>query len=278
MNVVSDALPTVSLTAPANNTNYIAPASVALTANASDSDGTISKVEFYQGSTLLGTDSTSPYAYTWASVAMGNYSLTAKAYDNNNVATTSSAVNIIVWGTSDIGTVGVAGSSSYSGSTFTVSGAGAGITSTADAFRYVYRQFSGNTTIIARVATEASGTSTERAGVMMRQNLNANSIEASTLHTPTSTYTVYFQRRTSAGGSTSSSTGTGAAAPYWVKLVRNSNTLSAYLSANGSSWTAVGSGTTVTMTDPIYVGLAVTSGSTSAAKTVTFDNVSITQP
>jgi len=40
----------------------------------------------------------------------------------------------------------------------------------------------------------------------------------------------------------------------------------------------VGSGTTVTLTDPIYVGLAVTSSSTSAAKTVTFDNVSITQP
>jgi len=276
--ITVNAPPTVSLTAPAANTNYVAPASVTINANASDSDGTISKVEFYQGSTLLGTDSTSPYSYTWTSVAMGNYSLTAKAYDNNNAVTTSSAVNIIVWGTSDIGTVGVAGSASYSGSTFTVSGAGAGITSTADAFRYVYRQFSGNTTIVARVATEASGTSTERAGVMMRQNLNANSIEASSLHMPTSSYYVYFQRRTSAGGSTSSSSATGAAAPYWVKLVRSSNTLSAYLSANGSSWTQVGSGTTVTMTDPIYVGLAVTSGSTNAAKTVTFDNVSITQP
>jgi len=279
VNVISDAPPTVSLTAPAANTNYIAPASVALTATASDSDGTISKVEFYQGSTLVGTVSTSPYSYTWNSVAMGNYSLTAKAYDNNNVTTTSSAVNIIVWGTSDIGSVGVAGSASYSGGTFTVSGAGAGVTSTADAFRYVYRQFSGNTTIVARVASATSATTAERAGVMMRQNLNANSIEASALYKPTSTYYVYFLRRTSAGGSTSSTTSsTAAAPPYWVKVVRSSNTLSAFMSANGSSWTAVGSGTTVTMTDPIYVGLAVTSGSTSAAKTVTFDNVSITQP
>ena len=279
VNVISDAPPTVSLTAPAANTNYIAPASVALTATASDSDGTISKVEFYQGSTLVGTASTSPYSYTWTNVAMGNYSLTAKAYDNNDVTTTSSAVNIIVWGTSDIGSVGVAGSASYSGGTFTVSGAGAGVTSTADAFRYVYRQFSGNTTIVARVASATSATTAERAGVMMRQNLNANSIEASALYKPTSTYYVYFLRRTSAGGSTSSTTSsTAAAPPYWVKVVRSSNTLSAFMSANGSSWTAVGSGTTVTMTDPIYVGLAVTSGSTSAAKTVTFDNVSITQP
>ena len=274
-----DVPPTVSLTAPAANTNYIAPASVAMTATASDSDGTISKVEFYQGSTLVGTASTSPYSYTWTNVAMGNYSLTAKAYDNNNVATTSSAVNIIVWGTSDIGSVGVAGSASYSGGTFTVSGAGAGVTSTADAFRYVYRQFSGNTTIVARVASATSPSTATRAGVMMRQNLNANSIEASAMYKPTSTYYVYFLRRTSAGGSTSSTTSsTAAAPPYWVKVVRSSNTLSAFMSANGSSWTAVGSGTTVTMTDPIYVGLAVTSGSTSAAKTVTFDNVSITQP
>jgi len=278
VNVISDTAPTVSLTAPAANTNYIAPASVAITATASDSDGTISKVEFYQGSTLVGTASTSPYNFTWTNVAMGNYSLTAKAYDNNNVTTTSSAVNIIVWGTSDIGSVGVAGSASYASGTFTVSGAGAGVTSTADAFRYVYRQFSGNTTIVARVASATSPSTATRAGVMMRQNLNANSIEAAAMYKPTSTYYVYFLRRTSAGGSTSSTSSTAAAVPYWVKVVRSSNTLSAFMSANGTSWTQVGSNTTVTMTDPIYVGLAVTSGSTSAAKTVTFDNVSITQP
>jgi len=270
--------PTVSLTAPANNAQYIAPATVSLTATASDTES-ISKVEFYQGATLLGTSTSSPYTCTWTSVAMGNYVLTAKAYDNHNQVTTSSAVNISVWGTSDIGTVGITGSASYTSPTFTVSGAGAGVTGTADALRFVYQQLSGNTTIIARVATAASATTTERAGVMMRKDLTAGSIEASSMYKPTSTYYVYFLRRTTANGSTSSTTSTTAAAPpYWVKLVRSSNTLSAFMSANGSSWTAVGSGTTVTMTDPIYVGLAVTSGSTSAAKTVTFDNVSITQP
>ena len=95
---------------------------------------------------------------------------------------------------------------------------------------------------------------------------------------PRSNTRVYFHYRTSAGGSTSTSNGTAAAAPYWVKLVRSSNTLSAYKSTNGTSWTQVGSNTTVTMTDPIYIGLAVTSGSTSATATATFDNVSITSP
>ena len=88
----------------------------------------------------------------------------------------------------------------------------------------VYQQISGNCTIIARVATTPSGTSAERAGVMMRQNLNANSIEASALFKADVQYNVYFLRRTSAGGSTSSSNSAGAAAPYWVKLVRSSNT------------------------------------------------------
>ena len=88
--------PTVSLTAPAGGTSYTAPASVALTASAADSDGTVSKVEFYSGTTLLGTDTTAPYSFTWGSVAAGTYSLTAVAYDNAGARTTSAAVSITV--------------------------------------------------------------------------------------------------------------------------------------------------------------------------------------
>jgi hypothetical protein len=88
--------PTVSITAPANGATYTAPASVTINATAADSDGTVSKVDFYQGSTLLGTDTTSPYSYSWTSVAAGSYSLTAKATDNLGATTTSSAVGITV--------------------------------------------------------------------------------------------------------------------------------------------------------------------------------------
>ena len=95
---VTNALPTVSLTAPTNNATFAAPATVTLTATASDADGTISKVEFYQGSTLITTKTSSPYTYSWTSVAAGTYSITAKAYDNNNGTKTSAAVNITVTG------------------------------------------------------------------------------------------------------------------------------------------------------------------------------------
>lgn len=88
--------PTVSLTAPAGSSVFAAPATITLAANAADSDGTIAMVEFYQGTTLLGQDLTAPYTYTWTGVAGDAYSLTAKATDNGNASTTSTAVAVLV--------------------------------------------------------------------------------------------------------------------------------------------------------------------------------------
>jgi endo-1,4-beta-D-glucanase Y len=88
--------PTVLLTAPANNATYTAPASITLTANAADTDGTIAKVEFFNGSTLLTTDASAPYTYAWTNVAAGTYTLTARATDNSGGVTTSAAVTVTV--------------------------------------------------------------------------------------------------------------------------------------------------------------------------------------
>lgn len=94
--VVGNQSPTVSLTSPAANATFTAPATVAMSANAADSDGTVSKVEFYNGSTLLGSDATSPYSFSWTNVAAGTYSITAKATDDDGAVTTSSARSITV--------------------------------------------------------------------------------------------------------------------------------------------------------------------------------------
>ena len=89
--------PIVSLTAPANNTTRLAPAAhIRLRAEAADKDGTISKVEFYNGTTLLHTETVFPYGFTWRNVPLGNYTLTAKAYDNSGLVTTSAPVHIFV--------------------------------------------------------------------------------------------------------------------------------------------------------------------------------------
>jgi hypothetical protein len=89
--------PTVSITAPTNGFSYAAPATINITANATDSDGTISKVEFYNNGILLGTDTSSAggWTYSWTNVeasGASGISLTAKAYDNYNASTTSSAI------------------------------------------------------------------------------------------------------------------------------------------------------------------------------------------
>src|SRR2546430_1057064 len=91
-----NAPPTVSLTAPANNAVFNTGSTIALAATAADSDGTISKVEFFRGATLIGSDTTSPYSFNWTSVPTGAYTLTARATDSNGAVTTSAAVNITV--------------------------------------------------------------------------------------------------------------------------------------------------------------------------------------
>lgn len=88
--------PTVSITSPANNDNFTAPATISIAANAADSDGSVTKVEFYNGTTKLGQDTTSPYTFSWTSVPAGTYALTAKAVDNTPATTTSATVNVSV--------------------------------------------------------------------------------------------------------------------------------------------------------------------------------------
>jgi len=92
-------LPSVSITSPLNGTTFSAGTNIAINATAADTDGTISKVEFYAGANLIGT-ATVPangvYGITWVNVNTGAYSLTAKATDNLNGTTTSAAVNINV--------------------------------------------------------------------------------------------------------------------------------------------------------------------------------------
>ncbi|MFN8347500.1 MAG: Ig-like domain-containing protein [Spirosomataceae bacterium] len=88
--------PTVSLTSPANNAAFTAPATISMAANAADSDGSVAKVEFFNGSTKLGEALSSPYTFSWTNVAAGTYSITAKATDNLGAVTVSGSVSVTV--------------------------------------------------------------------------------------------------------------------------------------------------------------------------------------
>ena len=92
----ANALPIVTVTSPANNAIFPPLPTVEIQANASDTDGTVAKVEFYEGSSKLGEAANAPYHFTWSNVPAGNYRLIARAIDNLGAASDSAAVNITV--------------------------------------------------------------------------------------------------------------------------------------------------------------------------------------
>lgn len=89
-------VPTVSLTSPANNSSFVAPATVELAATASEPDQTITRVDFLANGEVVGSDTTSPYAFTWSDVAAGGYTLTARATDSAGASADSVPVTILV--------------------------------------------------------------------------------------------------------------------------------------------------------------------------------------
>lgn len=88
--------PLANLTAPASNTSFQIGQAITIEASASDADGTVSKVEFYAGTTKLGEDTSSPYELVWNGAALGSYTLTARATDNEGATGTSTSVAISV--------------------------------------------------------------------------------------------------------------------------------------------------------------------------------------
>jgi len=174
------------------------------------------------------------------------------------------------WQSQNIGSVGVAGSASYNNGVFVLTGSGADIWNSSDAFRYAWKPVTGDCTIVARVTSVQNTDPWSKAGVMIRESLNANAANAFIAVTPGNGVT--WQYRSSTGGNSSYNNMAGPNAPYWVKLVRTGNTFTGYLSPDGVTWSQLGTAT-FTMASTVYLGLAVTSHNNSSLCLVTFDNV-----
>lgn len=90
-------VPTVTITSPADNTVFAqAPANITITANASVVGGTITLVEFFQGSTKVGESTSAPFSVVWNGAKRGFYLLTAKATDNKGLTAVSAPVYVVV--------------------------------------------------------------------------------------------------------------------------------------------------------------------------------------
>jgi len=91
-----DASIDVAITTPKSGDTFDPGNAITIEATATDAEGTITKVDFYQNGIKLGTDTTAPYAFNWSNAAEGTYELTAIATNNSNISKTSSGVSLVV--------------------------------------------------------------------------------------------------------------------------------------------------------------------------------------
>ena len=179
------------------------------------------------------------------------------------------------WFDEDINTTG--GSGTESNGTFSISGEGADIWGSSDAFHYTFKQLEGDGEMIARVVSNGTGSNDwAKGGVMIREMLDAGSVHAMTVITGGSGGGAGFQWRPEADNGSSSvhDPSPAIAPPYWVKIVRQGNTFSGYLSADGVTWTQQGDNTDIAMSSSVHIGLCVTSHAGGEIRTFEFDNVS----
>jgi len=153
---------------------------------------------------------------------------------------------------------------------------GSDIWGNSDQFRLVYKQLSGDGSIVARVDNIAPSDVWAKAGVMIRESLEVGSTHAMVVVTPSNG--VSFQRRPQADAASASTDAAGLAAPYWVKLTRTGNTFTAQRSEDGNAWVdlAPAAPVQIAMAADVYIGLAVTSHNANVATLAEFSNVATT--
>jgi regulation of enolase protein 1 (concanavalin A-like superfamily) len=275
--------PTVSITSPASNATFTAPASITINANATDPENQLVRVEFYNGTALLGTDTAAPYSFTWSSVPAGTYSLTARAYDAGGLNTTSAAVSVTVNAVNqfppgqqaaDIGSPAITGSTSYASGTYQIHAGGVDIGGTSDQFHFVYQQASGDLDVRLRVDSMTLSASGAKAGVMIRETLTAGSHHGAAVVSANQGFA--FHRRPIANGATVSTSGSTGGAPGWVRLTRSGSVFTAYESVDGQTWSPIASDS-ITMANTVYVGIAVTSQNPTTATDVVAAALTLTE-
>lgn len=185
------------------------------------------------------------------------------------------------WTSADISpTSGLTNAGSTSGSEpITIVGRGVGITGTADGFRYVYKAEAGNMEFVTRITTwTPNGNSGSDAAIMLRNSVDADSVfYAFGVTGSASPDNLGYQYRTTAGGGMTFNPTGGATlvAPIWLKVVKAGNSLTAFTSPDGTTWTQRGSAINVTFNSLFLYGFAVSSNNNSSNSTAVFASPSL---
>ncbi len=161
-----------------------------------------------------------------------------------------------------------------------MNGIGADIWDVSDAFRFAYKTLNGNGSIVARVNSLYQSNTWAKAGVMIRQSTAVSAVHAMVVKTALDGNGASFQWRPTAAAVSSSadagSVGMTATFPYWVKVERIGNSFSGYISPDGTTWTQLGTAQTITMTDPVLIGLALTSHDAAIVTGASFSDITTT--
>jgi hypothetical protein len=171
----------------------------------------------------------------------------------------------------EIGSPGATQAYTYSSGTYTIYGAGSGVGNASDSFCFVNTPTTGNIELVGRVASQTNTNAFAPSGFMMRASLAANSAQATIAVTPQNG--VVFTARTETGAIATTTLGPSVAAPVWLRLVRSGTSFAGYESADGLSWTLVGSSEIATFPTIFYSGFAVSSNVVGTLSTATFDHV-----
>lgn len=258
--------PETAIISPSGNTIVTRGSDVEIGASASDSDGTVAKVEFYLGDMKLGEDAAAPYSLTWENAQDGTHFLSVRAIDDTGTSTQSSNVAVHVntpgstlpWQSADIGTPGIAGHTQLgeSPSDVTVKSAG-DIIGTADNFHYAYQSLTGNGEIAARVESITATDDGAEAGVMIRESLVPSSKFVALLipYVKFGKKSVTLKRLSNGDAVTSSEPEDFINTPYWVKLVRLGDRITSLISNDGIDWSVIDT-TTIPLGETVYFGLA----------------------
>jgi hypothetical protein len=172
----------------------------------------------------------------------------------------------------DVGGAKTAGSTTTiaAGRDYDVTGGGNDIWTGGDQFRFAYAAVAGDFDLRVRVDGLTNTNAWTKAGLMARASLANNAANAFALTTPGANRTGFSTRSTAGGMSVKAAGGVGSFPNVWLRLKRVGNVFTAYRSADGVRWTAMGSAVTIAMPGTVYVGLAVTSHDTTKLATARF--------
>ena len=175
----------------------------------------------------------------------------------------------------DIGSPLPAGTTTHANGTYAITAGGADIWGTTDQFRFVYRPFTGDVDIRARVNSLEAVDAHSKAGVMIRGALTANAPYAYSFISGTAGST--FEWRLATGSASGGAPYTPGTAPTWVRLVRTGSRFDSFRSSDGQTWTLIES-IDIALPSTVYVGMAVTSHNSGVATTAAIANLSVSAP